>query len=167
MENRSTIDVCPECGAVVARGTEGCHQLFEDLMAREFSQPELFGVHRLTVDCYSLQHPGKYMVSRKSAAAHLTGICWALEGQDGPGVSLALSRWLNGSPELPRVSPPPPRQRGLLTVQYVHEAPDSRAHVLRVREWAKSVWEAWAKHRSQAQAWVRDARSWPGERRRV
>ena len=32
-------------------------------MAREFSQTELFRVHSLTVYCYSLQHPDKYLIS--------------------------------------------------------------------------------------------------------
>lgn len=148
---------CPSCGAPDVEGLEGCHRLFEDLMSREFSQPELFRVHRLTVDCYSMQHPEKYMVSAKSWVAHVTGMCWSLEGDDGFEVSVSLSRWLDGNPSLPRFSSPPPGKRGELTVQHVHSAPDSAGHVARVREWALSVWAAWAEHHEQAREWVRIA----------
>jgi hypothetical protein len=150
---------CPSCGARRVGGLEGCHRLFEDLMNREFSQPELFRVHRLTVDCYSMQHPEKYMVSAKSWAAHVTGMCWSLEGDDGYGISVALSRWLDGNPSLPKLDSPPPGRRGELTVHHVHSAPDSAAHVARIGEWAASIWDAWAEHHDQAREWVRDARS--------
>lgn len=157
---------CPSCGAPGVGGVEGCHRLFEDLMDREFSRPELFRVHRLTVDCYSMQHPEKYMVSAKSWAAHVTGMCWSLEGDDGFGVSVALSRWLDGDPSLPRFSSPPPGRRGKLTVKHVHSAPDSAAYVVLVREWAGSVWDAWADRHEQAREWVRVARSLSGQGKR-
>ena len=99
---------CPECGAAGVAGAAACDVLFKEVVGREFSQPELFGVHRLTVDAYSLQHPDPYMRSTKSAAAHLAGMCWSLEHGGGASVSRALSGWLDGPIELPRVEPPPP-----------------------------------------------------------
>jgi hypothetical protein len=146
---------CGECGAVGVADPGECERLFQEVVGWEFGQPELYGVHRLTVDAYSLQHPDRYMRSAKSAAAHLAGMCWSLERAGGPAVSRALSAWLGGSVELPRVTPPAPGQRGDLTIRHVHDAGGASEHSRRVREWADSVWEAWEIGHEQARAWVR------------
>ena len=70
---------CPSCGAPGAGGLDGCLALFGALGAREFSDADYFRMHRLTVDAYCLQHPEQYMVSTKSAAAHLAAMCWSME----------------------------------------------------------------------------------------
>lgn len=145
---------CPECGAAGVDDAAECEALFQDVIGREFGQPELFGVHRLTVDAYSLQHPDQYMRSTKSAAAHLAGMCWSLEHGGGSSVSRALSAWLDGAVELPRVAPPAPWQRGEVTIRHVHDAGGAPPHKERVREWAESVWAAWESGHEQARAWV-------------
>ena len=150
-------DFCPDCGAQTGGGREGCQRLFEEVVGREFSQPELFQVHHLTVDAYSLQHPERYMKSAKSGAAHLTGMCWSLEHGGGPEVSRFLSRWLDGAPELPRLVPPSPGERGKLTILEVHAAGGLPDHIQAVKEWARSAWEAWKKHHGQGRAWVAGA----------
>src|SRR5262245_1929410 len=68
-----TPDVCEDCGAIVAEGRAGCLKLFEEILAREFSDFHYGRAHRLTVDAYALQHPDRYMRSGKSFAAHLNG----------------------------------------------------------------------------------------------
>ena len=78
MENGRS-DVCEDCGAVVLEGKAGCQKLFEAVVARELGDYRYGKTHRLTVDAYSLQHPEPYMRSGKSFAAHLTGVCAALE----------------------------------------------------------------------------------------
>lgn len=146
---------CPECGASGVDDTESCDALFKEVVGWEFSRPALFGVHRLTVDAYSLQHPARYMKSSKSAAAHLTGMCWSLEFGAGPSVSRALSRWLDGPADRPRVEPPPAGQRGTLTIRSVHEGGGEADHSQRVTLWATDVWSAWTVGHVQARAWVR------------
>ena len=148
---------CRECGASGVGGVEGCKRLFEEVVGREFSRPELFRVHRLTVDAYSLQHPDPYMKSAKSAAAHLAGMCWSLEFGGGPEVSRALSRWLDGAPDLPTIAPPAGCERGAITVRDVDEAADSAEHIRRVEAWAEAAWHAWSEHHAQARAWVEQA----------
>ena len=155
---------CPECGAEGVGGTEGCNVFFQEVVGREFSQPELFQVHRLTVDAYSLQHPTQYMKSAKSAVAHLIGMCWAMEGEDGPHVARAMSRFLDGTPTFPRPEPPPPLSRGGMDITYIHSAQDSVALISRVREWARGAWDAWSQHHEQARAWVREAQDGVGQR---
>ena len=146
--------MCPECGAPGVRDSAQCDLLFKEVIGHEFSQPALFGVHRLTVDAYSLQHPEQYMRSTKSAAAHLAGMCWSLEFSGGPSVSRALSGWLDGAVELPRVHPPAARERGELTIRHVQEVQGSPEHVDRVREWAESVWAGWEVGHARARDWV-------------
>lgn len=157
---------CPECGAEGVGGEEGCEALFREVVERELSRPELFQAHRLTVDAYSLQHPSRYMKSAKSAVAHLTGMCWAMEGADGPHVARAVSRFLDGVQDLKRPEPPPPPSRGDWTVLHVYAARDSVAHVRRVKEWARSTWEAWRAHHEKARGWVTEAQATGGRRRR-
>lgn len=154
---------CPECGAEGMGDIKGCNTVFQEVVGREFSQPELFQVHRLTVDTYSLQHPDQYMKSAKSAAAHLIGMCWAMEGTDDPSVALAMSRFLDGAAKVERPEPTPPSLgRGAITILHVHSAPDSAEHISRVKEWARTAWDAWEAHHEQARAWVREAQAGRG-----
>lgn len=69
---------CAECGLLIDGGTDGCHLVFEAFLARDFSNPLFFGMHRMLVDTYCLQHPGRYCASAKSLAAHLAGLHWLI-----------------------------------------------------------------------------------------
>lgn len=50
---------CPECGAEWADG-KTCQDDFNQMLAWEFGQPELWEAHHLTVLSYYLQHPSLY-----------------------------------------------------------------------------------------------------------
>ncbi len=76
--------------------------LFNEILVKEFSNFCYAKVHRLAVDAYSLQHPGQYMISAKSYAAHLTGLCVAMEYEGSPELLRILQVWLNGKKELQR-----------------------------------------------------------------
>ena len=123
----------------------GCLQIFEEVIAKEFSDYRYGRVHRLTVDAYSLQHPDVYMRSGKSFAAHLTGLCAALEFGDALTVNRAVQKWLSTNP---RINKPIrlPERRGDLTIRYIHSAGDPDEHARRVLEWARDVWGAWSEH---------------------
>ena len=152
---------CPECGAPVAGGRAGCQRLFDEVLAREFGDYRYAREHRLMVDAYSLQHPGEYMRSAKSYAAHLTGVCAALERGGTAEVNRAVQTWLNGPQTLERPDHPAPRQRGALTIVHVHGAGEPQEHVRRVREWAQSAWEAWRSHHHLARQWIEEAAARP------
>lgn len=127
-ENRNASrDVCEDCGAVVPEGRDGCLNLFEEILAREFSDYRYGRVHRLTVDAYSLQHPYKYMRSGKSFAAHLTGMCVALEYEDAPATNQVVQKWLSTNPKIEKPSRIPDR-RGSLSIAYIHGAADADEH---------------------------------------
>jgi hypothetical protein len=142
-------DICEDCGAVVSEGKTGCRKIFEEVIAREFGDYRYGRIHRLTVDAYCLQHPEPYMRSGKSFAAHLTGICAALEDEDASGINQTLQKWLSGNPSIDKPSRLP-ADRGELTILYIHGAADAEEHNRRVREWAQSVWDAWGEHHTLA-----------------
>jgi hypothetical protein len=148
---------CPECGTTADGGRAACQQLFDEVLAREFSDYRYAREHRLTVDAYSLQHPVEYMRSAKSYAAHLTGMYAALERGATAETNRAVQEWLNGSVALLRPDHPAPRQRGELTIGHVHEAVEPDDHVRRVREWARSTWEAWRAYHPLAKQWIDEA----------
>jgi hypothetical protein len=152
----STSDVCEDCGAAAAGGRAGCLKLFEEIIAREFSDYRYGRTHRLTVDAYSLQHPDKYMRSGKSFAAHLTGMCAALEHGDAVALNQAIQKWLSANPLIDKPAHLPER-RGDLTITHVHTAPDADEHVNRVKEWARAIWAAWGEHHDLARRLINEA----------
>ncbi len=110
-------------------------------------------LHRLTVDTYSLQHPQEYMHSGKSFVAHLTGMYSELETDGAPAANQAIQRWLNGPKVVERSDDSSPRKRGEMTIAYVHGATDAEEH-RRVREWARSTWNAWSGYHNLARHWI-------------
>ena len=140
----------------MAQGKAGCLHIFEEILVREFSDYRYGKIHRLTVDAYSLQHPERYMRSGKSFAAHLTGMCAALECEDTLALNRAVQKWLSANPEIDKPVHPPD-QRGRLTITYIHSAADVDEHTKRVREWARDVWNAWSEHHDLARGLIRKA----------
>ena len=153
---------CPDCGADTVGGRAGCQKLFDEVLAREFGDYRYGRLHRLTVDAYSLQHPAEYMKSGKSYAAHLAGMWAAMEAADPHIINETVQRWLNGARAIERPDEPPPLARGRLTVRHLHSATSADEHLARVREWARSTWEAWANYHDLAGQWIRDAESVAG-----
>jgi len=147
-------NICSDCGATAAEGRRGCQKLFDEVIAREFGDYRYGRLHRLTVDAYSLQHPELYMRSGKSFVAHLTGMCTALEYDDSRTINQAMQRWLNGPRVVERPEPPPPLKRGDLTIAYLDGAANPEEHLKRVREWARSTWNAWSAYHDLARQWI-------------
>jgi len=96
------------------------------------------------------------MRSAKSFAAHLTGICAALEYENVTEINAAIQRWLNG----PRAIDKPkvlPHEQSELTIVDVHRAPDPDSHHSLVQKWAQEVWQCWADHHDLARGWIEEA----------
>ena len=142
-------DICEDCGAAVSEGRIGCQKMFDEVIAREFSDYRYGRTHRLTVDAYSLQHSEQYMRSGKSFAAHLTGMCSAFEYEDSLETNRIVQKWLSGNPVISKPARLP-EQRGDLTIMYIHSAADAEEHNERVQEWAHSIWDAWSEYHSLA-----------------
>lgn len=143
---------CAECGLRTAAGARSCPELRDLLFARDFEQPALFGrQHRLAVDCYCVQH-SSYVLSAKSLAAHLCGLCVALERGNSQELLTSLNRWLSTNPHLDK--PDLPAFRGDLTIAHVSGIEDPVAYGTAVDEWAFSAWNAYGALQQRARQWL-------------
>ena len=143
-------DRCPECGMRTTPAGD-CATIRDALLARDFEQPTLYWKsHRLAVDAYCLQHSA-YVKSAKSLAAHLCGLCIALEHDNDPDQLKALQSWLSTNPNLPK--PELPTSRGNLTIADVANIDDPTAFAKAVRAWAQSAWDAYAELHPTARHW--------------
>ncbi|MFC1563546.1 DUF5946 family protein [candidate division KSB1 bacterium] len=146
---------CPDCGAEVQGGEEGCNDLFQEVIAREFSDFRYGRVHRMTVDAYALQHSARYMKSFTSHAAHLTGLCWAFEYEGSQNIGRLLKNWYDSKPDKQKL--PEPESRGKMTVVDIYNAKDAEEHTELVHRWAGDAWETWADHHDIIRSWVKEA----------
>lgn len=153
---------CAGCGLLVEGGTAGCRKLFEELCGREWDSPISYRVHRMTVDAYCLQHPDEYCASAKSFAAHLTGLCCAIEHKSHPNVLRGLQHWLSGTPDI--LKPSLPVHHGSLIVMEVYREKDPVPQMLAVNRWAQSTWEAYAELHPIARDWITRALERRGRR---
>jgi hypothetical protein len=136
--NAASSSQCGGCGLVVSGGTAGCQAIMDELLALHFSDVRYFGVHRLFVDTYCLQHPDRYCVSFKSLAAHLAHLCWSIEHSGSAAVpSEAIRRWVEHHPHLDK--PDLPARRGVLTIADVAAASDPAAHHRAVQDGARAT----------------------------
>jgi hypothetical protein len=155
---------CVGCGALLEEregpthryleSSPACWAIYGEVLAREYSHPELMDIHRLSVDAYAVQHPGRESLSTmNSAAIHLQRLCLILErGLPATSANDAIKslaerkqpyRWLT-----------PPSSRGAITVVDVWRASSIEDHRRAVREWAASAWQAWAAHHVVIRTWL-------------
>ena len=131
-----------------------CWAAFGEVLAREYSDPAYFQVHRLSVDAYAVQHPGKPSPQTlQSVAVHLVRLCLLLE--HGLPMERANDAMLKASEQEKRfVWLTPPASLGAVTVADVQRAENVEAHMAAVRRWADSAWQAWAPHHSTVRDWI-------------
>jgi hypothetical protein len=122
-------------------------------MAREYSNPALMAVHRLSVDAWAVQHPGDG--SRRaiqSVGLHLARLMVQIErGLEGEAANAAMLGFATRKANLPEL---PTRGCYTLTIADVvgAEAPD--AHAAAVRRWANAVWADWSDHHDFIRGWA-------------
>jgi hypothetical protein len=135
-----------------APGQPNCAALFDSLLTRDFEQPALYWkYHRLAVDTYSVQH-SSYVKSSKSLAAHLCGLCVALEqGNDSRKLD-ELQRWLSTNPKLPK--PDLPSFRGSLTIADISGTKDPASYAEAIQAWAQSAWAAYGDLQPMVRKWL-------------
>lgn len=141
-------NICPDCGANVPNGREGCQALWD----------ELFYIGAVTgpaFDAYCMQHLERYCASAKSYAAHLTRLCCGLEHDANPHIYTAIQKWLNGHRQLEK--PPILPFLGALTIADVRDAPTPAERTRVSRAWMDSVWEAYESQHDLARAWIQQA----------
>ena len=126
---------------------------FEALGVERFDDAELARDWRLIVDCYSLQHD-RYIRSGRSLAAHLAGLCIAVEHGGDEALLRATQRWLSRTRDVEK--PAVPKSRGQVTIDDVIAAAPEERHAI-VKRWAASVWDAWSAYQGLARGWIAPA----------
>lgn len=134
----------------------GCWAAFGEVLAREYSDQAYYEVHRLTVDSYAVQHPGKPSAqSIGSIAIHLIRLSLFLEHglteDKANDIMVKISKsgqkknyyWLE-----------PPTSLGKITVADVVTANSVEEHKVLVKSWAKSSWNAWKNHHHTIKSWT-------------
>jgi Family of unknown function (DUF5946) len=134
--------------------TPGCWAAFGRVLVREYEDQRYFGVHRLTVDAYAVQHPGlPSRQSIQSVGVHLVRLCLFLERgltPDKANDAMLLAakhkaqyHWLH-----------PPTSLGALTVANVEAAVGLEEHMSAVRNWASQMWDVWSPHHAIVRSWA-------------
>jgi len=133
----------------------GCWAAYGEVLAREYGDRSYGRSHRLTVDAYAVQHPGRpSRQAAQSVAVHLLSLCLVLErGLPADKATRALGRAVKVGTPFPWLEPPP--SHGLVTVADVRGAPSAGAHVGMVAQWACSAWMAWAHQHGKVRFWLR------------
>jgi hypothetical protein len=165
METETKVIACPGCGALVPdiqgpthnyiESAPGCWAAYGEILQREYGEFEYPPVHRLTVDVYAVQHPGRALRrASQSVALHLVSLCLMIEYGKTPEEAMrGMMGVLAHRPALGWLTPPD--TRGEITVLQVRGAADEPEHEQRVRAWARSVWNAWGAHHQTIHEWLK------------
>ena len=149
--------IFPDIEGVTHRYMEsspGCWAAYGEVLAREYSSPAYFEIHRLTVDTYAVQHPGQPSAqSIRSIGYHLVRLCLLLErGLEMEQENRAMFTITKEKDHFIWLTPPP--SRGPITVADVFAASSAEEHEELVKTWAASAWAAWSIHHSLIYSWL-------------
>lgn len=134
--------------------TPGCWAAYGRVLAAEYQGRAHIDVHRLTVDAYAVQHPGRpSRQAIQSVGVHLVRLCLfherGLTAESANAAMLAAARhkadyhWLE-----------PPASLGALTVADVERQDDVASHARAVRDWAAQMWAVWSPHHATVRGWA-------------
>jgi hypothetical protein len=155
---------CIGCGGLVPEidgpthryleSSPGCWQVYGEVLSREYTDPAYAVWHRLTVDSYAVQHPGRPSPQTiQSVCVHLLSLCLVVErGADPKYATRVMGEALQPKGRFTWLTPP--RSLGDVTVVDVAAASTVSAHVRAVRAWAESAWSAWAEHHETVRSWL-------------
>jgi len=160
----ANLEKCPGCEAAFPQqdgpthpymlSSPACWAAFGEVLAREYSNPALQPIHRLSVDAYAVQHPGHpSRQSIHSVGLHLIRLCLFLEHDLAPKLADAAMRTA-GRIKHTFIWLEPPPSLGDVTVRDVVQAPSAAGHAALARRWANAAWTAWAPHHPQIRAWL-------------
>ncbi|MEP0521832.1 MAG: DUF5946 family protein [Hyphomicrobiales bacterium] len=135
-------------------GSAACFELFNQILACEYSDPALLPTHRMTVDTYAVQHPGDASTRQQiqSVGLRLARLFLQLSSPMQPketnNVMLDLGKHKH---TLDQLEPP---KRFAITVADVAPFSGSARHSEKVREWANATWEEWGDHHAYIRIWT-------------
>jgi hypothetical protein len=127
----------------------GCWHIYGEVLAREYNDPEKMKLHRLTVDAYAVQHPGKPEPRTiQSVSVHLLSLYFIFEKGVHPEQATPLLGTLIQKHRDHFVWLTPPNHLGAITVADIWKISTTQEHLETVKEWAHSAWKAWSEHHS-------------------
>jgi len=160
----STFDyrTCPGCGVNLPaseaypderyNASAECLQLYGELSAYTLTRGYTDFIHQLAVDTYAAQHSGEGMRPIATTFA-LVGLYLAYErGYSGRPVQDAHRRLAGRSKDWPRFEPP--SHTGALTILDVMHARPGEDRDAVLRQWGRSVWDAWGKEHARVESLV-------------
>jgi hypothetical protein len=138
--------VCEYCGATPPSG-KSCRDLYDNLAFYTLSTGDDFFIHQLIVDAYGVQHA--HGGSKPIAVAFaLIGLYLFAQmhytGREVQRVHMRLGEQKQDYPAFML-----PKSRGPITAAHVLEAPEGLERDRRIKEWAKSTWEAFIGNQPQ------------------
>lgn len=154
---------CYGCGASVPNNlgpthryigaSPGCWAIYGEVLNREYGELGRPPEHRLIVDAYAAQHPGRESLQAiRSVAAHLIVLHLVFECGMPPSKATRVLQRYSKRPEYVWLTPP--MDRGAVTVMDLHAA-HQKEHYAQVRaDWATSVWGAWSDHHEIIRSWA-------------
>ena len=149
-ESKSPFIPCAFCSSA---GEQACAEAWNLLLARDYGEPLLYWkFHRMAVDTYCLQHDHGIRTA-KALAAHLCGLCIALEFENDNERLRQLQRWLSSRPDIQK--PPLPAYRGDLSIRDVSNIQDPTAYGEAVQRWAQTTWDSYRDLHDLAREWLR------------
>ena len=132
----------------------GCWAVYGEVLAREYTNPEYFQVHRLTVDAYAVQHPGATdRQSIHSVGVHLIRLCLFLEHDLTPeNANDAMLETAKNKQHFTYLTPP--SSLGDITAADIARASNVSEHKALVYKWAQCAWDAWSAHHDTIRSWL-------------
>src|SRR5262249_16782598 len=100
----------------------------------------------------------------RGLAAHLGGVCWAIEFGGAETGYRALQQLIERNPWGDRPYPPAPgipKERGTITVATLRDLDEPQLLISGVDRWARSVWVAYAGLHDLARGWIHQALALP------
>ncbi|MGB0934551.1 MAG: DUF5946 family protein [Alphaproteobacteria bacterium] len=145
---------CPGCKALFSSDTpcdhpyigasQACWETYQKVLEKEYSNPDYFKVHRITVDAYAASHIGDQSDrrARQSANLHLIALYLYFEREclvkEIKGFLSRATTPKRNWPEVQHIKSP-----SWLTVGDVVTAESAQVHEQKVLAWGKSVLEGY------------------------
>lgn len=136
------------------KSTPGCWAIYGEVLAREYENPDLMEVHRLSVDAYAVQHPGgNDRQSIQSVGVHLLRLSLFIEYNLSPkNANAAMLKAAKHKQNYTWLEPP--ESLGNITAADVHRTKDAEDHKKIVRAWANEAWMAWSAYHAVIRSWI-------------
>jgi Family of unknown function (DUF5946) len=132
----------------------GCWRLYGDILSKEYS-PDFYNqdIHRITVDTFAVQHPGKSeRKAIQSVNLHLISLYCVYEKKlSGEEATEVLAHAVENKNIVDKfVWLEPPEFEKTKNVTDVLKATNREEHESLVRDWGGSVWQAWSEKHIKA-----------------